>query len=205
MLLPGTDIKNRETFDRDIGSNVIRMIRKADALTDIILIDANSGDDELSFRLMEIADLVVINLTQRRHVLEKYIADYSGCFKDKNVFFLFGDYDDNSICNISNCRTRFKKYIKKHNSGVIPYCTEYMDAQNESDILSFMRNGFRIKQVDGMGQMKSLVKSIARTGRYAPEEKEYFFSRSLAAVEKMLTLMCSSDSMVNGEGGMHGH
>lgn len=205
MLLPGTDIKNRETFDRDIGSNVIRMIKKADAFTDIVLIDANSGDDELSFRLMAIADLVVINLTQRRHVLKKYITDYSGYFKDKKVFFLFGDYDDNSICNINNCRTRFNKYIKKYNSGVIPYCTEYMDAQNESNILAFIRNGFRIRRAVSVSRVKNLMRGIVRTGRYSLEEKEYFLSRSLAAVEKMLALMNSPEITDNREGAVHEH
>lgn len=203
MLLPGTDIRNRETFNRDIGRSVIRLIKKADALVDIILIDANSGGDELSYKLMAMADLIIVNLTQRRHVLESYFSDDTGYFSNKKVFYLFGDYDDNSIYNVNNCRARFNKSIYKHNSGVIPYCTKYMDAQSESDILSFMRNGLRIRQANDINHIGSLIKSTIRSGRYTHEDTEYFFSCSLMAVEKMLALIYASIRKDNREGSIH--
>lgn len=190
LLLPGTETKNRETFDRDIGKSVYRMIRDADEIMDVVLIDANSGNDELSLKLMPLADMIVINLTQRRYVLEKYFSEYGDHFlNNKKVFYLFGDYDDNSTYNINNCRRKFSKYLNSSNSGVIPYCTKYMDAQNECNVLSFMREGLHIREENNFKKLERNLKSLFSSRKYVPEETEYFFHRARLTVEKMFDLL----------------
>lgn len=189
LLLPGTGIRNRETFERDIGKSVINVIMDANACVDLVLIDANSGEDELSARLMSIADLIIINLTQRHYVLESFFDDYGEAFLHrKNVFYLFGDYDDNSVYNINNCREKYKKYIKRYNSGVIPYCTEYLDAQNECNVISFMREGLLVRS-SKTRELKRNFHDLFGIGRYDREETDYFFHRSRLAVEKIFRLL----------------
>lgn len=198
LLLPGSDTKNRETFNRDIGRGVIRMIKDANELVDVILIDTNSGDDDLSFQLMSTADLIVVNLTQRRYVLDKFISEYGKRFIDnKKVFYLFGDYDDNSTYNINNCRVRFRNYFRGANSGVIPYCTKYMDAQNESNILNFMKEGLSEKESE-LDRFLSRIRRIFRTSKYLQEETDYFFHSSILSVEKMYQLMNVSKQKTSG-------
>ena len=186
LLMPGTEIKNRETFDRDIGKAVRNVILDAEKCVDVVLIDANSGDDELSIKLMEIADLIVVNLTQRKYVLEKFFADYGERFIDDNkVFYLFGDYDDNSCYNINNVRKKYRKFINNKNSGVIPYCTKYLDAQNESEVVGFMQNGLHVNEDSTSEKMTKSVKIVLRSGKYSLEELQYFFHRSKLSVEKI--------------------
>ncbi len=201
LLLPGSDIKNRETFDRDIGKGVIRMIKSANELVDIVLIDANSGDDELSFRIMSAADLIVINLSQRRHVLEKFFCGYGERFSDKkNVFYLFGDYDANSAYNLSNFRVKYRKYINRANSGVIPYCTKYMDAQNESNVLDFMQEGLRKRGKSDWERVLGYIKRKLPSMKYIPEETDYFFYRSKRSTESILDMLYVSMEKDQGEG-----
>jgi len=186
LLLPGTAMKNRESFDRDIGKAVNRMIYNADECMDMVLIDSNSGDDPLSFLLMKSSDLIIVNLTQHRYVLEKFFSYYLERIPDKNkLFYLFGDYDDNSSYNINNCRRKYHKYIHHNNSGVIPYCTKFLDAQNDSDIVRFMKNGLRHKGRSSIKFRNHLTKTLF-TERYAADETDYLFHRSGLAVEKML-------------------
>lgn len=190
LLLSGTETKNRETFDRDIGKSLTNVIKDADACVDVVLIDSNSGNDELSFRIMPIADLIVINLTQRRYVLDHFFNDYGEHFSNNNkVFYLFGDYDDNSSFNINNCRQKYKQYIKSYNSGVIPYCTNYMDAQNECDVVNFMWEGLCMKGAGKTNPLYYLIKKVFRNGKYDQGETEYFFHRSKLAVEKIFNLL----------------
>ena len=114
LLLPGTETKNWETFKRDTLSSVCHMINQAENLVDLVMIDANSGNDELSFRLMSSADLIIVNLTQHRYVLNKFFAEYGEKLaKRENVFYLLGKYDKNSGYNIANCRRKYRKYIRK--------------------------------------------------------------------------------------------
>lgn len=190
LLLPGTETKNRETFDRDIGKAVTRLIREADDYVDMILIDSNSGDDKLSFQLMKNSDLIVVNLTQHRYVLDKFFTDYGDRFlgNDK-VFYLFGDYDDNSSYNINNFRRKFRKYINRKNSGVIPYCTKYLDAQNDSAVLKFMKDGLNVNRNRNTKKYLYSAKQTFQAGKYNPEETDYLFHRSRLAVEKMLDLL----------------
>jgi hypothetical protein len=190
LLLPGTETKNRETYDRDIGRAVSHLIKDADDFVNFTMIDANSGNDELSIKLMNLADLIVINLSQRRYVLDKFFNEYGDRFVDKtNIFYLFGDYDDNSVYNINNCRMKYGKYIKQHNSGVIPYCTKYMDALNECNVIKFMQDGLKKKSKRGSNQLIYLVEKFTRNRRYDQDETDYFFHRAQLSVEKMLVLL----------------
>lgn len=198
MLLPGTETKNRETFDRDIGKSVGRLVRDADECVDMVLIDANSGYDELSFALMDVTDLIVVNLTQRKYVLDNFFNQYGDKFiNNKKAFYLFGDYDDNSSYNINNIRRKYRKFINSNNSGVIPYCTNFNDAQNESNIINFMRSGLR---KDEEGSFSRFVKKLHRSGKASPEETEYFFHRTRLSVEKMFSILNITPRKENGEG-----
>jgi hypothetical protein len=199
FLLPGTEIKNKESFNRDIGKAVGRMIKNANECVDMVLIDSNSGNDELSFKLMPLADLVVVNLTQRRYVLDKFFSDYGEAFRNKRVFYLLGNYDDNSSYNIHNCSRKYKKYMNEKNSGIIPYSTQYMDAQNEGAVVRFLLEGTHKDELNGLQRFLWVIKRHLQTGKYIPEETEYFFNQSKRSVEKMLDLLPAHRSEGRGE------
>ena len=65
------------------------MIQKAENYVDIVMIDANSGKNDLSFKLMSMADLVVINLSQRRYVLNKFFDEYGEDLKEYKKYFIY--------------------------------------------------------------------------------------------------------------------
>lgn len=181
LLLPGTETKNRETFERDISSSVCCMIGQAEEYVDIVMMDINSGNNELSYKLMSSANLIIVNLTQQRHVLNRFFSEYGVSLNGKNVFYLFGNYDKNSGYNIINCRRKYGKYINKDNSGVIPYCTKYMDAQNECNILGMIKEGLQNK--------KRLAKRKFMFTKYSSEETDYFFSQASRSVRKILNML----------------
>ncbi len=195
LLLPGTKTKNRETFERDIEKSVSRVIRTANKCIDMVLIDADSTEEKLSFHLMEQADLIVINLSQHRYVLEQFFMRYGDRFLNNNkVFYLFGDYDDNSSYNINNCRRKYNKFVTAANSGVIPYCTQFMDAQNESRIISFMQIGLHLRRENDLKKVYYSMKTAFWYDKKSGAENQYFFHRSKLAVDKMLQILQISDT-----------
>lgn len=182
LLLPGTETKNRETFNRDTLSSVCSMIDQAEECVDIVMVDVNSGNDELSLRLMSSADIIIVNLTQHRYVLNKFFAEYGEEFADRdNVFYLLGKYDKNSGYNIANCRRKYKQFIHKSNSGVIPYCTKYMDALNECNIMRMVKEGIHLN--------KRLVNSKFKFNLNTQEETDYFFSQSHGSTARILSML----------------
>ncbi|MDI9509931.1 MAG: hypothetical protein QM217_09030 [Bacillota bacterium] len=190
LLMPGTKTRSLETFDRDIGNAICPMIQKAENYVDIVMIDANSGKNDLSFKLMSMADLVVINLSQRRYVLNKFFDEYGEDLKEyKKVFYILGNYDKNSGYNIFNCRRKHGRYINKFNSGVIPYSSKYMDAQNESNIMGMVKEWFRINKYGEGNKISNLVKKKLKWSRYLPEENDYFFNQACSCVSNIMDML----------------
>ena len=202
LLLPGTETKNREIFERDIGSSINRMTIHAEDNVDIVMIDANSGMDELSIKLMSSADLIIVNLTQRQYVLNKLFLEYGEVLnKFKNIFFLFGNYDRSSGYNIINYLRKHRKYINIDNSGVIPYCTKYMDAQNDCDILSMVREGIHSAKLTDMYKFREVIKRILGLDRKSVMETDYFFREANRCVTKILNIINTADDKAKMEGG----
>jgi cellulose biosynthesis protein BcsQ len=190
LLLPGTETKNHETFERDISSAICRMISHAEDNVDIIMIDTNSGKEEISIKLMSSADVVVINLTQRKYILSKFFLEYGETLnKYKNVFFVFGNYDRYSGYNINNCLRKHRKYMNSNNTSVIPYCTKYMDAQNDSNILSMIREGLHSNIVIDKYKFRGIIKRIFNRGYDSMNETEYFFYQTCRTTMKILNMI----------------
>lgn len=194
LLLPGTETKNRETFERDISSSICRMISHAENNVDIVMIDTNSGKDELSIKLMSSADVIVINLTQRKYILSKFFLEYGETLnKYKNVFFIFGNYDRYSGYNIINCLRKLGKYINRDNSGVIPYCTKYMDAQNDCNILRMVREGLHNSRVKDKYKLRGIIKRIIKPRYDSTNETDYFFYQTCRTTMKILNMINTRD------------
>lgn len=194
LLLPGTETRNYETFDRDICSNLLRMIQQAENHVDVIMIDTNSGHDELSFKLMSTADVIIINLTQRKYAINKLFNEYKEVLdKYKNVFFLFGNYDKNSGYNIVNCRRKYHHYINNHNSGVIPYCSKYLDAQNQCSILDMVREGLQSRKVSGTYKTKGMIRRIFMADSGYLKESDYFFNQAYCSTMKIMNMINAAD------------
>ncbi len=203
LLLPGTGAKNRETFERDIGKAVCRVMNDANECVDVVLIDSNSGEDKLSLALMEEADLIVVNLTQHRYLLDKFFTNQEILKYHRKIYYLFGDYDENSSYNINNCRRKYSKHMNYNNSGVIPYCTRYLDAQNNSEIAEFMQRGLQVDKDEALDKMFQIIPRAFPWGRYIREETQGFFYNSQRAIEKMMDMLQISHRNRRKEECMH--
>lgn len=196
LLLPGTEIKNQETFERDVSSLLCNMILHAENSVDFVMIDCDCGKDDLSTKLMSSADMIIINLTQRKYVLDKFFLEYGELLiKYKRVFFLFGSYDRNSGYNIKNCLRKHGIYINKDNSGTIPYCTKYMDAQNDCGILDMAKKGLYCNKTANISILGSIIRRLFGSGGYPDKETGYFFDQASRSANKIINMINSSDNM----------
>ncbi|MBU5331939.1 MAG: hypothetical protein E6600_08490 [Anaerocolumna aminovalerica] len=153
-LLPGTLKDNRKIYENDMNKTIKGILHAASKYHDFVFIDTNSGINDLSMKIIKDSDLVVVCLNQNKTILEDY-ANIS-IFRGKKVFYLIGNYDYYSRYNLYNLRKSFS-WLKNSNSAIIPYNTEYMDAQSDGQVIQFMlknmdcdkddNNGYFIKQV----------------------------------------------------------
>lgn len=134
-LLPGTTKNNRDIYESDMSKTITGILHAVANYHDLVFIDTNSGSDELTRKIIDQADLVIINLSQNKYMLEDYLSRYE--YESKKVFYLIGNYDKNSKYNLNNMKKSYK-WLKNKNTAVIPYNTEYKDAQSDGQILEFM-------------------------------------------------------------------
>jgi MinD-like ATPase involved in chromosome partitioning or flagellar assembly len=134
-LLPGTTKDNREIFENDISKTIFGILQAASKYHDFVFIDTNSGKNELTMKIIKDSDIVIVCLNQNKSMLEDYSRNYE--IQDKKVFYLIGNYDYHSRYNLHNLRKCFS-WLKNDNSAIIPYNTEYMDAQSDGQVISYL-------------------------------------------------------------------
>ncbi len=134
-LLPGTTKNNRDIYESDMGKTIINILHAVDKYYDIVFIDTNSGRSELTMKILQNVDLIIVNLSQNKSSLDDYAMNYH--LVGKKIFYLIGNYDCNSKYNLKNIQRHYK-WLKNNNSAVIPYNTEYMDAQSDGKVIQFI-------------------------------------------------------------------
>jgi hypothetical protein len=169
LLLSGTTKINRETFDHEMESVMIYLLRNLEEVYGNIFVDISSGDNQLSQILIADADITVVNLCQNIGVTELYFKNFKDviAFKPGKVFFLIGNYDCKSKYNISNLRRKYHQDITPSNSGVIPYNTGFHDAQCDGKAVEFIRNNLHCTKED---------------------DNHYFIQKAKSAAEKILKM-----------------
>jgi len=137
-LLPGTVKNIREAYENEMEMIAATLFEKIEKFTEVLFIDANSGNNPLSKKLIDISDLTVINLSQNMSVLDNYFSIFDSFVQGK-VFYLFGNYDSRSKYNIKNIQRKYRQ-INSSNSGVIPYNVAFKDSLTDGKMIDFIRD-----------------------------------------------------------------
>lgn len=186
-LLPGTEIKNRETFQRDVMKQLPSFIQQIESYMDIICIDGNSGADTLSMDLFHTVDLVIINLTQRRYVLDSVFEQYKDLLAhNSKVFYLIGCYHPNSSYNLYNCRKKYSSFMNPKNSSIIPYSIDYFNALNRYQVLPFLIEGIKGDTIL-FPKLHRFLQSKTKQARV--EDEAYFMDTIHKTVNQIITYL----------------
>lgn len=161
-LLPGTTKNNKDIYEFDMSKTILSILNAAANCHDIIFIDTNSGRNDLTMKILNNADIIVVNLSQNKNIMDDFTSNYN--FNDKKIFYLIGNYDPNSKYNYNNLR-KIYRFMKKKNTAVIPYNTEFMDVQSDGEVISYIMKNLECKK---------------------EEENAYFIKEVKLAVNKLL-------------------
>lgn len=147
-LLPGTTKLNREHYEDKLIPVLSSIINSIEKNYDIVFIDTNSGlSDEITKRVIDMSDIIVVNLCQNKMVLEEYFKENPLGNYDNKLFYLLGSYDKESKYSIRNIKRIYKEYIK-NNIAAIPYNTKYMDSLSSGKTISYMENCLEQSKLD---------------------------------------------------------
>ena len=144
-LIPGTTKSNLQYFESDMEKVMVNIIKTAEKYYDLVYIDTNSGKNGLSMKILEKSDLIIVNLSQNRRIIDNFFDEYN--FDPNKVFYLVGNYDSRRKSNIMNLRRQYR-FMNSNNSAVIPYCAEFADAISEGNVIEFMKRNIDAKKDD---------------------------------------------------------
>jgi len=153
-LLIGTSMKNREAFYKvfnEVNENIFYNLNK---YYDFVFSDATAGDN-YSMKLLEEADLIVVNLNQNIRIIKRFFdSEIYLKYADK-CFYIIGFYNEDSRFNRYNLVRKFpfeKKNItskisgKSNNVGVVPYNINFSDSENSGRSIEYFLKNLNIQK-----------------------------------------------------------
>jgi len=166
-LLTGTT-KPDEAMFSNLSDVVQGIFHTAKQFYDLTLLDLNSGkQNELTNRVLQSSDLIIVNLNQNLAVLERFFSkeDWPAVLNDKPFLIVLGQYDPHSKYTAQNIARRFRY---KDPIYTVPYCTGFLDACNDRNVLDFfLRNRNVTKQQENyffIQEVRRLTEAILKQG-----------------------------------------
>lgn len=155
-LFSGTGNRNEEAFEKEMLVYFNAITDEIEKYNDSVFIDIASGYSKLSKKIAMDADVLIVNLSQNRHVIEEY---FDNEIKHDNIVYLFGNYNCNSKYNIHNL-TRLYPQLK-HKCYCIYYNVDFMDAQNDGKMIEYMIKNINCPEYSASYDFMQSVKSIS--------------------------------------------
>ena len=138
-LLPGTtqsaEVVRETDAEAVLHTILARDLKKSN---EWVFVDASSGDNSLTKKLVDSADAVVVTLSQNVATWDRYFDEEGWLFEKKNIFYILGGYDQESRFNKRNFIRMYSDYVSDENVGVIPYNVGFMDAISLGSVARFL-------------------------------------------------------------------
>ena len=135
-LLAGTSITSKELYLNDLIDVIDIILNLSKDYYDLTFVDVGPGSMDVTNKIFDLSDLIVVNLNQNINMIEDLFENYK-TIADK-CLFLIGKYDKNSKINV---KTLQRKYGLKGRITVIPYNIYFSDSCSEGKVIDFfMRN-----------------------------------------------------------------
>lgn len=141
-LLFGTRNTNREIYENNLKNVIGTILQSASKAYDLVLVDTAPGNHEISLKILQQSDLILVNLSQNIHILEDFLEG-SMEYRDK-MMILIGKYDDNSRYNLKALR----KKCGTMRVLAVPYDIGFADACAESRVIDFFLRNLPVEKDD---------------------------------------------------------
>ncbi len=146
-VLCATNTQNYEEY-REIAQLYPNILQVANRSYDLVFVDISKRmPKEQVDKILEIANVVIVNMTQRLKTIDDFInlREENEFFKGKNILVNIGRYDKFSKYNVKNI-TRYMK--EKKDVHAIPYNTLFFESCSEGKVAEFFLKLRRVEQED---------------------------------------------------------
>jgi len=170
--LPGTYKNNREVYEHHLFHHLEQVLETAEEFGENLFFDCSGESGKVCEKLMETADVIVINVPQSPYQIEKLPPLFSG--KEEKVVYLIGQHNEKSKYHISNIRRKY--HIPKEQIAAIPYNVEFTDSLSDGRSIHFLeqnslarKKDFNYKLIQELREAAELI--FKKAGRMDADSK----------------------------------
>lgn len=143
----------------EIAKMYPEILNVANRSYDLIFVDISKrmAGEEVN-RILEVADMIVVNITQRLSIIDRFYAlrEENKFFKNNNILLNIGRYDKFSKYNVKN----ISRYLKMKNDVlVVPYNTLFFESCSEGKVAEFF---LRLRNTDLGDRNNTFLQEIER-------------------------------------------
>lgn len=168
-VLPSPKTKIYEEY-KQIAESYPDILTVANRAYDMVFVDVSKRmDDAQARKILDMADVVVLNITQRLSTINRLmeLRQNDEFYKQKKIMIAIGRYDSFSKYSNKNI-TRYMK--EKRMLSVVPYNTLLFEACSEGKIIDFFLNIRNLDETDRNSIYRNEVKKFVSNILYKLQE-----------------------------------
>lgn len=136
--------ENADCLEYYLEKVAIRAMDCFERYSDMVFVDTTAAPLASSRKILQKADIVVVNLNQNEQLLDHFFRNYSSV--RERAFYLIGNYDANSELTRSAIVERY--HLQGDKVGVIPHNTAFSDAISKGRLLAFLLANYECQPGD---------------------------------------------------------
>lgn len=136
--LPAMSVSSPDILEYQMSRECKRTLRYLEQYGDVVLVDTSPAPLESSRKILQEADVVVVNLVQNESMLSHFFRNYSDI--QKKAFYIIGNYEREQALDK---RAIIQHYgVGNHQIGTVPHHGEYADALSSGRLVSFLSENY---------------------------------------------------------------
>ncbi len=172
FYIPTDEGKNPDVLEYQLDRSCIPTMKYLERYSDMVLVDTSSAPLGSSRKILQQADMVVVNLNQNRQMLSHFFRNYSSI--RKKAFYLVGNYDAQSELSRGAIMKEYR--IPGNRIGTIPHNPRFSDAVSDGMTIPFLLRNYSCES----------------------QNENFYF---MAAARESAELFCSRLRAAEGKGG----
>ena len=147
--------------DYENNKKIFKSITKiASKYYDLVFVDIDTSlDEDTKNSLLEISDLIIVNLSQKKRQIDNYIEikKKETIFQQKTVMPILSRYDKNSKYSAKNV----SRYMReKETMSVIPYNTLFFECCCEGEVDGFF---IKFRKINAKDKNSAFIEEVKKT------------------------------------------
>ncbi len=163
FYIPTGDLENADFLEYQLDVSGVRAMRYLERYSDMVFVDTSASPLSSSRKILQQADMVVVNLSQNESMMSHFFRNYSSI--QEKAFYLIGNYDGKSQWTRSRIMNRYG--IPGSRIGTVPHNVMFSDAISSGRLIPFLLKNYDCDSKDQNYDFMAAAREAVELFRHA--------------------------------------